>query len=152
MITSWRIVKAEYAADAFTGAGALEHAGRWHSAGHRMVYTSEHISLATLEILVHMRRRRFFPNYILVPCSFAARLVDEIDDARLPEGWFENPAPAELGRIGDEWIESRRSAVLRVPSATTRFEFNYLLNPEHEDFRSIEIGEQRPFHLDVRLL
>ena len=37
MIEAWRIVKAEHAADAFTGEGAMLYAGRWHSEGTRVV-------------------------------------------------------------------------------------------------------------------
>jgi RES domain-containing protein len=42
--------------------------------------------------------------------------------------------------------------VLKVPSAVTLVEFNYLLNPEHRDFASIEIGDPQPFKLDYRLI
>jgi len=29
---------------------------------------------------------------------------------------------------------------------------NYLLNPDHPEFRLVDIGEPRPFKLDFRLL
>ena len=52
-IVGWRIVKERHVASAFSGEGARIFEGRWNSAGVRMVYCSEHISLAALEILVH---------------------------------------------------------------------------------------------------
>lgn len=149
MITAYRIVKAEFAEDAFSGEGSVLYAGRWHSAGTRIVYTAETVALATLEILVHMRRR-VLPEYMIIACSFPETLVDDVRD--LPPDWFTCPAPVELQRIGDEWVQSRRSAVLRVPSAVTRVESNYLLSPEHEDFHSVHIGPPRPFTLDMRLV
>jgi RES domain-containing protein len=151
VLTAWRIVKAAFAADAFSGEGAVRIAGRWHSAGTRLVYTSDSASLATLEILVHMRSRKAVPDYRLIPCYFPEACVEEVDLSLLPPDWNAAIAPVALRRFGDEWSRKRVSPVLKVPSAVTQSEFNYLLNPEHEDFRSVDIGEPRPFHLDVRL-
>ena len=150
MIEAWRIVKSEYADDAFSGEGAWLYAGRWHSEGTRIVYTSDSVALATLEILVHMRRLQV-PSYSLIPCSFSEALVEELDIAILPENWSAAIAPTALRRFGDVWARERVSAVLRVPSAVTLVEFNYLLNPGHPDFRSIDIGDARPLHMDLRL-
>ena len=151
MIEAWRIVDVEFAEDAFSGRGAFIASGRWHSAGTRVVYTSESFAVATLEILVQMPGRRSFVNYVAIPCSFHEVLVEEID-VPLPPDWYEFPPPLALQEVGNSWIRSRRSAVLRVPSAVTRIEFNYLLNPEHPDFRTIDVGQPRPLDLDVRLV
>lgn len=151
MLSAWRIVKAEFADDAFSGEGSFRYAGRWHSEGTRVVYTAESVSLATLEILVHMRRRSAVPGFVLIPCWFHEALVEELDVKKLPAEWNAAIAPVELRAFGDPWAEERVSPVLRVPSAITRRESNYLLNPEHPDFRSIDLGEPRPFHMDVRL-
>ena len=151
MIEAWRIVKAEYADEAFTGEGAMLFAGRWHSAGTRIVYTSDSIAQATLEILVHIRKMRV-PEYRVIPCYFHEALVEELPVASLPPNWFDPVAPVELRQFGDRWAHERASAVLKVPSAITLVEFNYLLNPEHPDFASVEIGEPRPFKLDYRLI
>jgi RES domain-containing protein len=150
VIEAWRIVKAEYAADAFSGEGAALYAGRWHSEGTRVVYTSESVSLATLEILVHMRRLKV-PAYVVIPCYFHEALVEAIEIAELPDDWMAAIAPVELRRFGDTWARDRTSAVLQVPSAVTQVELNYLLNPEHPDFASIDIGDPRPLSLDFRL-
>jgi RES domain-containing protein len=151
VITAWRITKREYASDAFSGDGAALYAGRWHSEGTRVVYTAETISLATLEILVHLRERRRIPDYSIIPCYFPEAVVEELDVTKLPANWAAAISPPELRRFGDRWATDRVSAVLKVPSAVTQVEFNYLLNPEHPDFRSIDVGELRSFHMDVRL-
>ncbi|PYQ27230.1 MAG: hypothetical protein DMF56_20865 [Acidobacteria bacterium] len=151
MIKAWRIVRPEYAADAFSGEGAAENAGRWHSAGTRVVYVSEYVALATLEMFVHMRKRRLLPSYAIIRCSIPERLIEAVDVSQLPETWFESPAPPELQKIGDLWTQSRRSAVLKVPAAVTKIEFNYLLNPAHKDFHLIEIDEPRTYRFDLRL-
>ena len=152
MIEAWRIVKAEYADGAFSGDGAMLHAGRWHSEGTRIVYTAESVALATLEILVNMRKLHV-PEYRAIPCYFHEALVEDLAlTIRLPDNWADPVAPLALREFGDRWARDGTSAVLKVPSAVTLVEFNYLLNPEHSDFASIEIGEPRPFKLDYRLI
>lgn len=153
MITAWRLVRPEYADDAFSGDGSVLYAGRWHSEGTRVVYVAESVSLATLEILVHMPRgRKEIPSYILIPCYFHEALVEEVDVDDLPDDWAADIAPATLRNIGDAWARDRVSPVLKVPSAITRMEFNYLLNPEHPDFNSVDIGQGREFRIDLRLV
>jgi RES domain-containing protein len=149
VIEAWRVVKAEYADDAFSGEGAVLYAGRWHSAGTRIVYTAESIALATLEILVRMRRMDAL-EYRVIPCYIPEELVNELDVTKLPENWFEPVAPIALRQFGDRWALHHESAVLKVPSAVTLVEFNYLLNPEHRDFTMIQIGDPQPFKLDYR--
>lgn len=151
MIEAWRIVKAKYAEDAFSGEGAVLRAGRWHSAGTRIVYTSDSIALATLEILVNMRWTQV-PAYRAIPCYFHEALVEELDISKLPGTWAAPVAPIDIRHFGANWVADRSSAVLKVPSAVTLVEFNYLLNPDHPDFASIDIGEPRPFSLDLRLI
>jgi RES domain-containing protein len=70
---------------------------------------------------------------------------------KLPSNWRKEPAPAALQAIGDRWIASRESAVVRVPSVIVATEFNYLLNPAHEDFCRCIWGKPRPFHFDPGL-
>jgi RES domain-containing protein len=41
---------------------------------------------------------------------------------------------------------------MRVPSAVTRGEFNYLLNPRHPDFDRLGIGKAVRFRFDSRAL
>jgi RES domain-containing protein len=152
VITTWRIVDARYADDAFSGEGARLYKGRWHSAGYRVVYVCQTISLATLELLVRVPRARLLSGFVVVSCSFPEALVDDVDPNRLPKQWRDYPAPPELQQIGNEWVISRESAVLRVPSAIVPEEHNFLLNPEHEHFGSIDFGQPRPFNVDFRLL
>lgn len=79
--------------------------------------------------------------------------MEDIDRSRLPAHWRAYPPPATLQQIGNEWLLSRRSsAVLFVPSAVLDTEVDYLLNPEHDDFRSVDVGLPDPFTLDPRLV
>jgi RES domain-containing protein len=150
-ITAWRIVKARHAANAFDGEGARLEGGRWNSPGTPLVYASESAALATLELLVHLRRRSILSAYVLIACTFDEALVERLDSKRLPPSWRSYPAPPELQLIGDEWVKAGRSAVLSVPSAVIESELNYLLNPRHRDFAAVRVGDPHPFGFDERL-
>jgi RES domain-containing protein len=149
----WRICKAEHAATAFTGEGALLYPGRWHHAGTPVVYCSDSRALAALEQLVHLHRNRLPPDFVCfsveVPDDFATR---EVGSAELPAEWRHQPGPPELRDIGTGWAESGESAVLQVPSAVVPGEHNFLLNPRHPDFGRLGIGNPEPFAFDERLV
>lgn len=151
MTTGWRIVKTRHANTAFDGEGARLYGGRWNSPGTRMVYTASSISLAVLEILVHLDKSSVLSSYSLIAVRFDDNLVQRLERRELPEGWRDYPAPSELQRIGDEWVESRRSAVLEVPSVIVEDESIYLINPVHPEFSTVSVGEPKPFNFDQRL-
>jgi RES domain-containing protein len=116
-----------------------------------MVYTSEHVSLALLEMIVHADSS-LMANYVVIPVSFEESLVTSIDPSTLPNDWRQYPSPFALKKIGDDWLEARSSPVLRVPSAIVPGEWNYLINPEHEKFKIIVVGKDVDLEVDVRLL
>lgn len=116
-----------------------------------MVYASSSVPLATLELLVSIPQHRRPRNFRLIECAFPEGIVEELDRSRLPRDWNGYPPPAVLQQIGDEWLVSRSSAVLVVPSAVVPTDENYLINPEHPDFQSVDVGNPRPFKLDPRL-
>ncbi|MBA3569798.1 MAG: RES domain-containing protein [Pyrinomonadaceae bacterium] len=151
-ITAWRIFKTKPAAQPFDGEGARRFGGRWNSKGNRMVYTAGHYSLAVLEILVNLDRSSILPSYLVSSVHFDDALVERLDRSRLPANWRHSPAPPELQRIGDEWLASRSSVVLEVPSVVMEIENNYLINPQHLDSSLISIDPPQPFTFDSRLL
>jgi Uncharacterized conserved protein len=152
VITAWRIVKAKHQASAFDGEGARLAGGRWNSPGLAMVYTAQSAALAVLEMLVHLESRSLLSSYVLTPISFEKRLVLQLDRTRLPARWRAYPAVPQLQLLGDAWLKNGLSAVLEVPSVIIGSESNYLLNPVHVDFASIEVGPVQPFDFDARLM
>src|SRR5947209_3919247 len=101
VITVWRVVRASYEQTAFDGAGARALGGRWSSPGTSVVYTSQSVSLATLEILVHTDRRAALQSFSIVSGTFFDEsIVEVLDDARLPRDW--RAAPDLTKKIGDE--------------------------------------------------
>jgi RES domain-containing protein len=151
VITSWRISKAKYARKLFDGEGARLVGGRWTSPGKSVIYTAQSAALAALEILVHIGKSSALAGYVLASCSFDEALVSTVDIKRLPSGWSSYPAPPALQTIGDQWLISLTSAVLKAPSAIVKTEFTYLINPLHPDFGSIRTSAPTRFEFDVRL-
>jgi RES domain-containing protein len=149
-VTSWRIVKKKYAGRAFDGEGARNNGGRWNSAGVPAIYTAGSVSLAILEMMVHAEPP--LPGYVVIPVTFDSVLIRDVNAARLPAGWNAFPAPAAVIGMGDAWLRSRKSVVLRVPSALVVSESNYLLNPAHPDFPALVIGDPVELPLDPRLV
>jgi RES domain-containing protein len=152
LMTAWRIVKRSRAATALDGEGARRAGGRWNPPGTRMVYAASSLSLATLEVMVHLEDYQLLRTlYCTIRLEFPAGLVEWLMEDRRPPGW-DAPAAGEASRrLGDEWIRSGRSAVLAVPSVVTTGEWNYLLNPGHPEFFRITAGDTVPFQLDARL-
>lgn len=150
-IQAWRIIKEKHVATAFDGEGARLFGGRWNSRGVRVVYTSSTLSLATLESLVHLTPPVSF-RYIAIPIDFDAALVETVSDIDLPIDWTDKPSPPSTKQLGDQWVASSRSAVLKIPSVIIPTEANYLLNPAHVDYKKITIGQGSPFSFDTRLV
>jgi RES domain-containing protein len=150
-VVGWRIVKEKHAASAFSGEGARIFEGRWNSAGVRVVYCSEHVSLAALEILVHTQPVTMRDRFRVFRVSWDDGLMAVMELKKLPKGWNTQPPGSNSKQIGDEWIQSGRSVVLAVPSVIVSLERTFLLNPKHRDFARIKIKEQGAFSLDPRL-
>ena len=152
MTRAWRIVKTRFSADAFSGEGARLYGGRWNSPGVAMVYTAGSISLATLELLVHLDATSALPSYSICPVDFDNALVESLHLVTLPSDWHQSPPSTSLQLIGDDWISRGSSVVLKVPSAVVQDENNYLINPAHKDFKKLVMGSMKPFQLDRRLM
>ena len=149
---AYRITQGKYAKTAFDGEGARLYGGRWNSVGTPLVYVASSISLATLELLVHLEDYSILEDrYVVIPITFPDRLVEELPLESLPSGWNRPSLDTPAQALGDRWISEARSVALRVPSAVTPGEHNYLLNPQHPDFAKLTIGDATPFALDPRL-
>ena len=96
---AWRIVKTKHAAQAFDGEGARLYGGRWNSPGHRVVYSSSTVSLAVLEILVHLETSIALPAYSLFSIQLDESLILRFSVDALPKDWRDSPAPPGLQTV-----------------------------------------------------
>jgi RES domain-containing protein len=151
-LTLWRLVKQKHSATAFSGEGAAWFEGRWNPIGLPVVYLSETLSLAVLELLVHLtledRRLQFAAIPVEVPEDLA---IDTLEPDALPANWRDESIPQETQRVGADWAAGKQGALLRVPSVVVPSEHNYLANPHHPDFSRLNIQPPQPFSFDPRL-
>jgi RES domain-containing protein len=149
----WRLVKAQRAETAFDGEGAFRFGGRWNSRGHRAVYASATLSLALLEILVHLDSAAQVPN--LVALSIRVPL-DDIKDFKSPTAQAKAmtfPWTLRATREwGDSWLQKSSSPVLRMPSSIVPIESNFLINAAHPRFKTYTISAPLAFPIDHRVL
>lgn len=147
----WRIVKEKYADSAFDGEGARRAGGRFNSPGSPVIYTSESLALAQLEILVNLPTDRLLADYVAFRADIPGGRVATMDREKLPENWRKAPAPRPVRRVGDRWLESGNSLGLRVPSAVVPAESNALINPRHPAFGEVEPHGPLDPEIDDRL-
>lgn len=151
-LTVWRLVAARHAERPMDGEGARLYGGRWNHPGVPVVYTSATLSLAALELFVHVDAEDAPEDWVAVPAELPVGFGVEVTRAEeLPEGWRSYPAPEELKDLGTAWARSRRTALLQVPSAVIPAESNYLINPLHPQMSRVTLGKSAPFAFDRRL-
>jgi len=148
----YRIGQAKYAQDR-KGSGVD---GRWNSAGQYVIYTGGSLALSCLEKLAHTSGTSLYAG------NFAVTIYRIPDKLKIKEitlnqlikqnpDWNKVINYPDTQAMGDNWLQSRETAVLKVPSAIIDLEYNYLLNPAHPDFAKITIADIKPFEFDKRL-
>lgn len=115
------------------------------------MYAAETYASAMLEVLVHANLSAIPRRQVSVEIEIPDDLrVETVEVAGLP-GWPE-VGEAECRRVGDAWLDERRSAVLRVPSVVTAgHERNVLLNVAHPEFGRITVSGAVAVRWDARL-
>ena len=80
--------------------------------------------------------------------------VVELDQGLLPSDWnIKTKIPISTQKVGKDFVVNNEGYVLKVPSAIVPGEFNFLLNPRHENHTQTKIVNIiDPFTYDERLL
>jgi RES domain-containing protein len=147
----WRICRARYSAEAFSGYGARRFGGRWNTPGIPMVYSSSSLALAAIELFVYLEPNQQPDDLV----SIAALLPEgepalRLEPNKLPRGWWTDDVEP-LRDLGDQWIRDAASLAIEVPSAALRIEWNVLVNPLHPKIADLKIEPPQPFHFDARM-
>ena len=149
MLRLWRIVTGSH--PVWSGEGARRHGQRWNPPGLPAIYTGTSFAVSLIELLVHANRKS--------PPSGArfveADVPDDVSRERLNPGslpGWDDPHDTSIAQaFGRDWIQSRRSALLIVPSVVTAGrDANVVVNPEHADAARISVGPETPVDLDPR--
>jgi RES domain-containing protein len=69
----------------------------------------------------------------------------------MPAHWRETPALPALAQIGDEFVKKAETCLLLVPSALAVNENNWLINPQHPEFKKIAAHAPGPLRYDPRM-
>jgi RES domain-containing protein len=135
--------------EAFSGKGGVMASGRWHTEGHPIIYTAQSLSLAALEILVHLKTTEKVEPFV----SYVAEVPDDLilEPRSYPRGWKNRIHSNRV--FGDAWLAAKTTPAMRVPTILAPGEWNLLINPLHPDFSLnwIQRGPER-FAFDARLL
>ena len=111
-MTIWRI--SNHAT--LDGGGGLRASSRWHTRGQRIIYCAPNSAAALLEVLVHSEIdiEDIPVTYRYLEIEAPDSTTRETADVRaLGPGWKNDPEVTR--RMGDEWLRSRRTALLLVP-------------------------------------
>ncbi|HEY4212495.1 MAG TPA: RES family NAD+ phosphorylase [Steroidobacteraceae bacterium] len=136
--------------DGLSCEGARRSGGRWNSKGVAVLYCATSESLGLLELRVHSPH-----PYPRTRLKFVIEVPDDavtsIGFDTLPRGWDKLPPGAASKRVGDDWVISRASLGLLVPSVVAVDERNLVLNPDHPRFGEVRIASKARVKLDSRL-
>ena len=125
---------------------------RWNSKDVKMIYTAESRALACLENIVHRNSKGLQSNFRIMQISIPDNIsMEEITETDMVPEWKEFYKMPYTQALGDKWIHSAKTAVLKVPSVVVNGDSNYLLSPAHKDFGSIKLIKTLPFEFDERI-
>jgi RES domain-containing protein len=146
----WRIVTGRHSI--WSGEGARLFGQRWNPPSLPAIYTGTSFAVCLLEVLVHANRKTPPSAARYVEADVPDAVSREIFDPAAFPGWDDPHDTSTTQAFGRAWIESRRSALLIVPSVVTRgHDTNIVVNPEHPDVSRIFVGPETPVALDRRL-
>jgi len=137
-----------------SGLGGEKSSARWHTGarGKRIVYFAEHPAVAVIESLVNLEGDAdLFPDTFQLIKAEASEGVSISAGRRdrLPPNWPDEIFSTQA--IGDDWLQSGRSALLAVPSVPSPESLNYLFNPLHKDAAGVAITWCKRVEYDKRL-
>ena len=143
---AYRIARREYIED-LSGYGAFLFGGRWNEQGVPALYLSSSLTLAMLEILVHASNENPPVNMYFAEVYVPDEIYEE-PVVKLPQ----NQSSVTLG---SEWLKSKKSLFIKVPSAILPYEyehdFNLIFNPQHKDFKKLKVIKIMEIKFDYRL-
>ncbi len=145
----YRISNELYKED-ISGNGAAINGSRWNSKNIRMLYTGQYISLSILESLVHLKEIEIPAKQYLLSIQIPDDEFKGIRFSKLKVNWQRHINYTQW--IGDQFITNNMELILKVPSAIVPQENNFLINPQHPDFKKVKIISTELLELDKRLL
>lgn len=139
-------------AGTLSGKGAAIKGARWNSVGVEIIYTAANRSLAMAEVAVHFTLATLPIDYMMISIFIPDDIsLQKLNVTDLPADWNTFPHPTTTQAIGDKFIFDNKDCVLQIPSAVTQGDYNLLINPNHPDFKRINIIVTEKFPFDKRI-
>jgi len=130
---------------------ASGNVARWNAKGTFIIYTAANRSLACLENLVHRSGEWQGKAYKVMIIEFPDKLkITKIEITDLKKKWEQFDQFTYCQQVADKWLKENKTCVLRVPSVIIKKEYNYLINPQHPDFKLIKLASVEDFNFDDR--
>jgi RES domain-containing protein len=144
-----RISKDKYIHD-LSGEGARLYGGRWNKPGIAALYTSQHRSLALLELLVHFTSKKALKtHYSFISLDVPDIQILEIKMEEIPSD-FHRTNNKSLWDLTEHYFYQKKVLALKVPSVLVSNEFNVIINPNHDNFKKIKVMDTESAFLDKR--
>jgi RES domain-containing protein len=144
----FRFAATRYSRD-ISGEGASQYGGRWNNKGNPVVYTSLSVSLALLEMLIHSSSYDEIKANMLVKIEVPDISPEQLLLTGLPKNWQSDIDYCR--HIGDAFLSSKKSLLMKVPSVIIPEEYNMLINPAHPAFEKVNILSVKKFSFDTRM-
>jgi RES domain-containing protein len=124
---------------------------RWNARGRFVIYAAGSRSLACLENLVHRSGEWQGKMYKVMLIEFSDKIkMDTIEESSLKKNWGQISQFSYCQTMALQWINGATAAILKVPSVIINNEYNYLINPQHPDFKLIKLIGAEDFNFDER--
>lgn len=147
----FRLSKKKYSST-LSGKGAALFGNRWNSKGTEMIYTAQSRALAMAEVAVHLSLSTLPSDYVMIEIEIPDFLkIQSLKESELSKDWTDHPPGLQTQQIGDDFINSGKYSILKVPSAVVKGDFNFLINPHHKDLKKLKILEITDFPFDKRM-
>ncbi len=152
MIEYYRIVRRDHVRSPL---GFGHAAGRWNQRNTPVIYACSSVALSMTEYLSIKGTQVLTSQWSLITYAIETD-IPSLDKSSLPDEWDTRPHPLTTQHFGTEWLESKASVCLQVPSARLLLsayprEHNLLINPVHSELTttvSVKSTEDLYFHLN----
>jgi len=135
-----------------SGEGARLYGGRWNKKGISMLYFSESLSLSLLEILVHLDFKFLSSDFRYIEVEIPDKyILPRLKISTLDKKWRSNPPISYTKDFGGNWVASKKSLAIKVPSAILTMQSNILVNPTHQLISEVKIIRSGELDIDSRV-
>lgn len=147
-VTCFRIADNRYTI--FSGDGAQRIGGRWNLVGKPVIYASQNLSCAMVELRVHLNGIPLPNTHKFIEITSSSEVSTEKLSLKEFKTWDINN-DSDSKEYGNKWLEEQRSLILIVPSIVIPQEKNYIINPNHPEFIKLKASKPRALGWDSRL-